>query len=292
MPFYALSTIKSKAVSYFFALLLSGINYTSLCLAFILFLTSSMTKADCDKGTIIMSGKPEYPPVSWSKDKQLLGLGFLTMKQITQQLNQNENLNLKLETTPPLPWKRAIQMTKLGKIDILVGIRESTERSEFLTFIPTPLIESAQNIFSLKGTQISTRNDLIAKTGGIIAGINFSSDFKLFAAQQKLALEEVQTLDQNIQKLELKRLDYFIAPLLPTIHHIKNSKIDIDIQFTVLPIFTSEEKIAISNKSSCLKYINHFNALLESLHHNGFIDHQFETLTQDWDVLEYVNSSK
>ena len=263
----------------------------NLWLVIVLLLTSTTINADCNNGTIIISGKPEYPPVSWIKGNDLTGLGYQAMKQIIKQLNQKENLNLKLEITDPLPWKRAIHMANLGEIDILVGVRQSTERSKHLTFIPTRLIESAQNIFSLIGTDISTNSDLKGKTGGVRAGINFSADFTTFAKRQQLVFEEVQKLEQNIQKLKLKRLDYFIAPLLPTIHHIRKKQIDIDIQFTTHPLFTSKEKIAISKKSSCLKYIDQINTQLETLHNNGFINQQFDSLTQDWNVLEYVKSS-
>lgn len=120
---------------------------TNSMIAVILIVNSTSIKADCDNGTIILSGKPEYPPISWVKDNKLVGLGYQAMHKITNNLNKK--VNFKLHTTEPLPWKRAIYMAKLGQIDILVGVRESPERSDFLTFMPTPLIELAQNVFSL-----------------------------------------------------------------------------------------------------------------------------------------------
>ena len=257
-----------------------------------LLFNSISLKADCDDGTVVISGKPEYSPISWNAENQLTGLAYPTMKEIIKQINQQKNLNLTLEITPPLPWKRAVIMAEQGHIDMLVGIRKTPNRAKHLTFISPPLIESAQNIFTLKDSHILSREDLVGKTGGIRAGIDLPPVLAMFAKKQNLVFEKVQSTNQNLQKLKLKRLDYVIAPMLPTIHYMREKEIDINLEITPQPLFISKERIAISKKSNCLKYIDQISTQLKALHRNGFIDDEFDKLTQDWDVLDYIKVSR
>ena len=66
---------------------------------------------------------------------------------------------------------------------------------------------------------------------------------------------------------------------------------DIDISFVAAPLFTLDEKIAISKKSSCTKYLKHFDEKIQELHDDDFIYEQFDEFTQEWNVMEYLNTA-
>jgi len=252
-----------------------------ICIALCLTLPWTPASADCNSGTVLVSGKSDYPPISWAQNKQLTGLGYIVTGEILK------SLGLKMEITSAKPWKRILNDAEDGEIDILVGIRENSERQNLFDFVPTTLIESSQNSFFMKGTQISTMEDLKGKKGGIIAGSSFSEEFDKFATEF-LRLLPVKTLTQNLKKLERNRIDYIISPLLPTIHHIKQNHLKIDISFVASPLFTLDEKIAISKKSSCKKHLAYFNQKLQEMHENDFVYEQFDELTEEWNVLEYL----
>jgi len=186
-----------------------------------------------------------------------------------------------------MPWRRVLHLAEKGGLDILVGVRKIEERAQYLDFIATPIIQSGQNIFFMKGTEIETIDDLPGKVGGVLLGTTFTKQFNEFAFK-KLEFEAVKTQVQNIQKLELGRIDYFIAPLLPTIHYIRKNNLKLDIQFLALPAFTVQEKIAFSKESNCFQYLKLFEQRLKTLHEQDFVYDLFDEQTQEWDVLEYL----
>jgi len=247
----------------------------------LIFCFSMPTYAQCENNIALVSGKPDYPPISWTRHNKLSGIGYMVLKEILSQLN------IQMFKAEPRPWKRALNLAEEGEIDILVGTREIDERSQYLDFVTTPIIESAQNIFFMKGAKIDSLDDLPGKVGGILLGTTYTKQFNEFATKN-LKFEPVNTQIQNIQKLELGRIDYFIAPLLPTIHYIRTNNLNLNIQFLALPVFTVQERIAISKKSTCIKYLKKIDEHLKQLHEQNFVYDLFDEQTQEWDVLEYM----
>jgi len=237
--------------------------------------------AGCDKGSVIVSGKPDYPPISWTRYDELTGFGYTLVEKIFNEFN------IQVLKADPMPWKRVLHKAEIGELDIVIGVREITERVKYLDFIATPIIDSGQNIFFMKGAKIETVEDLPGKIGGALRGITFTKQFNKFATSN-LEFEAVNTQFQNIKKLELGRIDYFIAPLLPTIHYIRKNNLSLNIQFIALPVFTVQEKIAFSKKSNCTQYLNKFEERIKKLHQQDFIYDLFDEQTQEWDVLEYL----
>ena len=237
--------------------------------------------ADCINGPIIVSGKEAYPPISFTKDGQLIGLGYSVLNEIAQ------SLGLDINVTAPTPWKRVVNKGRLGEVDIVIGLRGTSLSGDSFVFLPTPIIESAQNIFSLKGKNLQTKEDLKGLKGGILSGTTFTADFETYA-KENLTITNVRTAEQNLLKLKAGRIDYFIAPLLPTIHLIETTDIEIDIKFTPKPLFLVRENLAISKKSNCINKQKLFEKALATLSKDGYIDDQFDVFSSDWNVLDYM----
>ncbi len=255
-------------------------NMTNTMLLLYVLFAFPLANASCDEGTVIASGKTGYPPISWRTPKGLGGLGYSVIEKILP--------NQSVERSTPLPWRRVLKMAEQGDIDIIVGIRETEERRKYLTFLPTPLMDVSQNIFYLRGSGIRSRNDLKGKAGGYISGTVFDPYFEEFA-KNNLRLEGVSSLEQNLKKLARGRIQYLLSPLLPTIHYIKENNFDIDIAFIATPIYTTSERIAISKNSACLSQLEMMDSKLQALKNQDYIYNQFDLLTRDWDVLNYLN---
>jgi len=242
----------------------------------------------CDDGVATVAGKPDFPPLSWQKDKKLQGIAYSVIEQVLSELN------IKVEVKPAVPWKRVLQESRIGDVDFVVAVRETQERKEYLEFVPTPMMESAQNVFYRSNESFETLNDLKGKIGGVTLGLRFNDEFTKFA-NENLDLKKVPKLKQNILKLRSNRIDYFISPLLPTLHFIHQNNIKADINFMLNPLFVIEEKVAVSKKSSCIKYIAEIDKRLRLLTESGKIDSLLEANLQQWDVMssvmEKVNSS-
>ena len=124
-------------------------------------------------------------------------------------------------------------------------------------------------------------------TGRILSGTTFTQEFDAYA-KENLATTQVRTAEQNLLKLKAGRIDYFIAPLLPTIHLIETTEMKIDIKFTPKPLFSVREHLAISKKSNCIKKQELFEKALATLSKGGYIDDQFDVFSSDWNVLDYM----
>jgi len=241
-------------------------------------------QAGCTNGTTLISGKPDYPPISWSQYDELTGFGY----DVIQKILAENSINIK--KSGPFPWKRTLTMLESGELDIVVGIRSTAEREKYMSFIPTPIIKSAQNIFFRQGAKIQSSDDLRGKTGGVLLGTTYTEEFNLFS-ENNLTFEAVNSLKQNLQKLQLGRIHYFIAPLLPTVHYMRKNNLNLGVRFIAQPAFTVEEKIAISKKSDCIRYLTTIDRQLIKLKNQGFIFDLFDKQTQEWDVLEYLKPS-
>jgi len=253
-------------------------------LAFVTFISTAPIPAfaNCETGPIVVSGKEAYPPISFTKDSKLVGLGYSVLTEIAQ----SQGLNIK--AAAPAPWKRVVNNGRIGNTDIIIGLRGTNLSRDHFVFLPTPIIESAQNIFSLKGKDLKTRDDLKGLRGGVLSGTTFTPKFEAYA-KENLTIAHVRTAKQNLLKLKAGRIDYFVSPLLPTIHLIETTGMKIDIQFTPTPLFSVRELIAISKKSDCINKQKIFETELKKLIQNGYIDNQFDAFSSEWNVLDYMN---
>jgi len=245
------------------------------------FLAFCRVATACEDGIATIAGKIDFAPLSWQQKDRLDGIAFTMMRKIMGELD------ISLNVQSPAPWKRVLKMTSMGEVDLLVTVRESEERLTSMQFVPATMLESAQNVFYRRGDTFENIDDLTGKIGGVTLGLRFSDQFNAFA-KEKLDLQKVPRLKQNILKLQSGRIDYFISPLLPTLHYIHQNKIDTDISFMLKPLFVTEEKVAISKKSSCLKHIAYISKRIEQLNESGEVDTLLEDDFQKWNVMSSV----
>ncbi|WP_157678217.1 substrate-binding periplasmic protein [Oleiphilus messinensis] len=246
----------------------------------LILLSISFFAGACHQGVAYVAGKQDYPPISWNNDGIMDGIAFDVMSEILAEKN------IRIERVPPHPWKRILKSAGKGEIDIIVSIRETEERRGYLHFVPTALLSTAQNVFFLDNQSIKTREDLIGKMGGITLGVRFDGEFDVFA-KRHLQFDEVALLQQNIRKLQSKRIDYFISPLLTTLHYMHNNRTlrqndGPNITYLAHPLFTANEKVAISMKSDCSALADYIDKRLAEYHSQGIIDRVLEEQFIRW----------
>lgn len=107
-----------------------------------------------------------------------------------------------------LPWKRALEQSKIGEYDGLVGAFYSEERSHYFTFSET-LTETAVVFASRKGRGItySSLDDLKPYRIGVLRGAALTQEFDTAAF---LKIEEVVEHECNISKLMSERVDLIV----------------------------------------------------------------------------------
>ncbi|MCG8313457.1 MAG: ABC transporter substrate-binding protein [Pseudomonadales bacterium] len=244
----------------------------------------------CGKGQAIVSGGTNYPPLTWREDGQgkLIGAAVDLSKKLFAEVS------ITATADEGGPWKRVLLRAKRGEVDMLLGVRKTPEREQYLHFLEPVLTPSVQSVFVREDTELkfSEWTDLSGKAGGIILGASFSTEFDAYA-DNSLYIEEARSYKQNFEKLSLGRIDYLLGPLMTVRLHLSKEGYNRKIINLKEPLIIIDEYLAIPKKSECSHYVGQFserlNQLLEAGEMDTLIEHQFLNWfqkQQDSDLLD------
>lgn len=169
-----------------------------------------------------------------------------------------------------VPWKRALEESREGRYDGILGGFYNEERTKY--FMYSDSISSANmRFFSRKGNKIeyNSLNDLIGYKIGVIRGYFYSSEFDNAGFLQK---DEINNVEQNIQKIIHGRIDLFIASE-EVVYWLLKTKLN-EYRDEIVPLgpvyVTNDLYIIISKKSKYpKKIVEDFNNGLEQIKKDG-----------------------
>ena len=103
-------------------------------------------------------------------------------------------------------------MAQQGSIDLLVNLRITPERSQWLTFSQNPTFPNPIAIFMRedKAIPLKTWEELVPLVGGITIGDAFGNGFDEYL-KDRLKTEPISNAANNFRKLDLGRIDYFVT---------------------------------------------------------------------------------
>ena len=103
-------------------------------------------------------------------------------------------------------------MAEEGSIDLLVNLRVTPERSEWLEFSKNPTFPNPIAIFMRKERAIPFQSwdELKPLRGGTTIGDKFGGGFDEYL-NDNLYVEKVANVSSNFRKLEAGRIDYFVT---------------------------------------------------------------------------------
>ncbi|MGF1740017.1 transporter substrate-binding domain-containing protein [Vibrio profundum] len=207
------------------------------------------------KDTLIMSGHPDFNPVMYRQDSEIIGIGVELAEKIFSELN------IKTESIYAGPWKRVQKRAESADIDFIVGIYKNRAREQYLDYIPTPFMDNPASIFVMKEKQFefSQWGDLIGKTGGQVRGDKYRQDFEDFLIEHHIKHQLVNTMDQNIGKLRNGRIDYFAYGTYPILIKLKKEGLSNEIVPLDTPLYVGQFYFAFSKQSLFKKHINAVN---------------------------------
>ena len=160
----------------------------------------------------------------------------------------------------------------------------------YLDFIEPAFTSTAHTIFLRKDKRglIKSKADLIHFNGGVTLGMVLDDSFSLFMTEQ-LQITQVATVEQNFLKLITGRIDYFIAPLLPTINTVQTlypEQLE-KLAFLSDPISVTDEYIVISKKSHCNTIKTSLSQLLQNVKDNDTFDSWLGDSMANWKALDW-----
>ncbi|WP_440055410.1 substrate-binding periplasmic protein [Pseudoalteromonas sp. T1lg65] len=255
--------------------------YRVLCFIMLLCATQQSI-AQCE--IVKLSGNTDSPPLSFAaSDTQLDGIGYKFIQQILPS-------GLKTEVMHPMPWLRAIKWAKDGKIDILVGIKQSESIANQLTYLSPELTSTAHNVFYVRGRNvIRDSNHLTKLQGAILKGSLLEGSDNSRVNLSNLTLSTADSVVKALKMLEYKRVDYIIAPQWQTINTWIKSGMQLKLSMLAEPIIIRKEYIAISNQSPCLKHKAAFETAIKHGKESGLLERLLDESFVDSDAARYFH---
>lgn len=229
------------------------------------------TVAACKGEEVKISGRMNYPPLSWSSD------GVLKGSTISLVENALAELGIKSRTEGDIPWKRVLKNAKEGDIDIVVGVRKTEERKGFLHFVEPAITPAVQSLFyhADRSVEYEQWADLSKLTGSVVLGSSFGKSFDEFM-MANLDIEQVETIEQNFKKLVKNRVDYIIGPFATTNLYLEKEGLSGEIFSNRKPIVVLDEYIAISKNSPCLGLSDKLGGILTRMNQSGEMGEEME----------------
>ncbi|SHO53251.1 substrate-binding periplasmic protein [Desulfopila aestuarii] len=206
---------------------------------------------------VIYSTNPQYPPYDWSVGSDSFdGASIELLKSVMPP-----GLPLKAVV---YPWKRSMFMAEMGKIDLLVSLRITPERSEYLTFtthraFPNPIV-----VFVRKDDKFSFKSwkDLKRLNGGISRGDTFGGGFDEYW-RKELTIEDAPTMFENYKKLDSARIDYFVTGEYVGKAHLAKNPLKHEIIALSPAISTLDIHFGFSKRSACAPLVGYVSERLK-----------------------------
>lgn len=238
-------------------------------------MASGLQATQCQK--VVASAHPAYPPYHWNQDGEIVGASVDLHRKIFAELG--------VDFSSPYqgPWKRVLMSAKQGQIDLVMALKKTPERQQFLAFTEHPIFPNPFSVFVSAERTFSFEQwaDLKGKRGGKNSGDRYGKRFDDYAREQ-LKIEPANTPELNFRKLLAGRIDYFIhsrysgAIYLQT--HAQGDKV------AILKNNINEGYIhsGFSKQSSCKELLPYINKRYAELVADGTAERLLEQNLQRW----------
>lgn len=212
---------------------------------------------------IVYAANPSYPPYHW---------------KVNEGVYAGASIELLALVVPPgvtlkplvLPWKRALEWARQGKVDLLLSLRITPERSEYLKFtthqaFPNPIVVFVRTD---RMFVFNSWADLKGKRGGISLGDTFGNGFDEYL-RRELTFEEAPTMENNFVKLDTGRIDYFVTSQYVGKAYAAQNPQRSDITFLAPPISEMGIHFGFSRASPCAALSEQVSRRLRELDRQG-----------------------
>ncbi|MFE8072489.1 transporter substrate-binding domain-containing protein [Marinobacteraceae bacterium S3BR75-40.1] len=146
----------------------------------------------------------EFAPLEFQTDQgQPEGVAVELVTEVMERLGHRIEIRV-------LPWAMALELVKDGKVDAIFTAYENEERRQFLDYSREVLVPQQVHFYTRPDYPATFQGDLALFEGrrvGVVSTISYGQVFDQYRARYQI--ERVRTLESNIKKLLLKRIDVF-----------------------------------------------------------------------------------
>ena len=227
---------------------------------------------------VVMVGHPDYPPFSWAVGKRLIGMG----PSLMEALAADAGVELELRYTES--WSAALQTVMRGNADGIYGLYRNAERSQWLTFLVTPIAEDEVAVIVARGKAFpyKDRNSLIGKRGVTSNGESYEDSLDTFI-NARLNVTRVRGQAAVLRTLIDGKADYAIVPLATGLAEARTLALHDRIEVLSKNFLVTKMFIAFSRQSPCRDLADRFNRKLKELVSNGTVNRMTVEANELWD---------
>lgn len=229
------------------------------------FCSLGQARAEATCSRLVFATNPNYPPFSWVQDKaRYRGASVALLQKISLP-------GVTMEAVI-YPWNRAQAMARAGLIDLLLSLRITPEREQYLAFTRSPAFPNPIVVFAAEDGPLKTADwKLLEKyRGGVSLGDSFGGGFDAYM-KEHLRVEVAETMTENFKKLRVQRIDYFVSGEYLGRAYLRSTEGQGERRVIALSPPVSREYIhfAMSRKSPCLKLLPLIDEKLRELMRQG-----------------------
>ncbi len=239
-------------------------KYIGMVLFIALFLSASLCTGAENKSYYIV--EDPWPPYTYGEPgmEPQRGLAVELMHAVFKRLHVPIRLEL-------LPWKRCIMLVRSGQADALMLTVKTNERQQYFYF-PEPFFSNSIVFLYRQGDTFSwdTFKDLKKYRLGLVRGSDYSQQFKDAISRERLDVQPVETISQNLDKLLLNRID--ATPVLDVVARelIRiNPRFKDKFSFAGKPLKTTEMHMALSRKSKIMNIADQIDTTIKEMKQDG-----------------------
>ena len=231
--------------------------------------------AACPK--VVLGAGPDYPPLHWYDGTALRGASVELARHIFA------DMGVPVEVRYVGPFARLMANARQGQIDVVTTLKQTPERSAFLTFTTVAAFSNPVSVFVARARSFPYKrwSDLENHIGGIAIGTRFGEPFDSYLAQ-KLHIENSSSLESNFKKLGVGRIDYLVTGYYNGLAYIEAN--GLQQQFVALqpPINETQNHVAFYSQSPCMRYYKEFDRRLGVLVKSGETERLIQAAMAQW----------
>ena len=187
----------------------------------------------------------EFRPFIWQENNRATGINADTIREMARRAG----IRIKITHAP---WNRVMAMTKAGKVHGAFAAFKTKERESFAFFLEYPLHLSTYTLFIRSGDRFifSSIKDLYGKSIGNNSGFSLGEEFDTAKKENKIRVQEAETIEQNLEKLIRGRFSAYIGNFHATSYLIKTMGWQNSISHLKRPVRRPTEAYLIFSKAA------------------------------------------
>lgn len=135
----------------------------------LLFVLATLAPARAEKITFVST---EFPPFVIKLENEVSGIEVDVLRELCRRLDLQPDIQI-------VPWSRALNYVKAGKVDGIFAPVYTKDRTEYIYFTEEPVGKERIAIMSLRGAGIkaTSLDDIKSEIVGVVSGYSYGKQF-------------------------------------------------------------------------------------------------------------------